>query len=187
MSSTSETLPILSPSILPSGQNVVFKDSSFFTRPDTPSALPSPAQVRAAALPGRGRRPLPVAFPTLNLLVKYGPEITIAEGQCLWAIRHLLHDLVPVPEVYGWCEDEGVTFIYMELIDGVTLEERWPDLSTTERQDICQQLRVMVDSMRTLRQPADDQFIGKHTTSQSVELAMKVSAVHRAYRTTTTS
>jgi hypothetical protein len=176
MSSTSETLPILSPSILPSGQNVVFKDSSFFTRPDAPSALPSPAQVRAAALPGRGGRPLPVAFPTLNLLVKYGPEITIAEGQCLWAIRHLLHDLVPAPEVYGWCEDEGVT-----------LEERWPDLSTTERQDICRQLRVMVDSMRTLRQPADDQFIGKHTTSQSAELAMKVSAVHRAYRTTTTS
>jgi len=108
-------------------------------------------------------------FPSLNLLIKYGWEITIAEGQCLWAIRHLLRDLVPVPEVYGWCQDGKDTFIYMELIQGATLEEWWPDMATRERQDICEQLRKMVDSLRTLRQPAHDRFIGKHMTSQCVE------------------
>lgn len=36
-----------------------------------------------------------------------------------------LRGRVPVPEVYGWEEDENQGFIYMELIPGDTLMERW--------------------------------------------------------------
>jgi hypothetical protein len=89
---------------LPQGDNVTFQDSSFFARP--PGIFPSAAQVRAAAVGAdKARRPsrrtLPVRFSALNLMVKYGSYVTVAEGQCLWAIRRLLADAVPVPEVYG--------------------------------------------------------------------------------------
>jgi hypothetical protein len=62
--------------------------------------MPLPAKVCAHQCQGQYR---PVQFESLNLLVKYGKEITIAEGQCLWALCHFLPSQVPVPEVYvGW-------------------------------------------------------------------------------------
>ena len=69
----------------------------------------------------------------MQLIVKFGFEVSIAEGQCLWALRRLLRDHVPVPEVYGWRQDGEQVFIYMELVAGVTLEERWESLSSEER------------------------------------------------------
>lgn len=93
-------------------------------------------------------------------IVKFGLEITIAEGQCLWAMKHLLEEKVPVPEVYGWCKDGKDVFIYMELVDGVTLEDRWDSLSTEERIEICKQLDGMMKSLRLLEQDPDDKFIG---------------------------
>ena len=149
---------------LPRDENVTFQDSSFFARP--PGILPSPAKVRAAAVAANktGRpsnRPHPVRFPGLNLMVKYGSYVKVAEGQCLWAIRRLLADAVPVPEVYGWCRDGKETFIYMELIQGDTLEDRWGGLGTEEKVDICAQLRRMVNALRQLRQDPADQFIGE--------------------------
>lgn len=54
----------------------------------------------------------------------------------MWTIRHLLPN-VPVPEVYGWCQDQGETFIYMQLVDGITLEDAWPDMVVEEKHEIC--------------------------------------------------
>jgi hypothetical protein len=89
---------------LPKGSSCVFEESSYFSRNGRGCSLPPPAEVRR----NQGPRPSqPVRFEALNLIVKYGREITIAEGQCLWAIRRLLPYQVPVPEVYGWCEEGG--------------------------------------------------------------------------------
>ncbi|OBT60385.1 hypothetical protein VE03_10145 [Pseudogymnoascus sp. 23342-1-I1] len=150
--------PYLLPSMLPLGNSVSFEDSAFFTKGN--AQLPTPAEVRrvAGAEYGRGRPP-PVLFPSLGLIVKYGTEISIAEGQCLWEIRHTL-SYVPVPEVYGWCQDNAEVFIYMELVDGVTLEEAWPDLDVEEKLDICNQLRPMLQDLRGLQQDPSDKFIG---------------------------
>lgn len=154
--------PLLTPDMLPSDKNIEFKQSSFFSRY---SALPSPADVRAAA--GRAHRHQrdPTFFPHIGLLVKWGCSNSIAEGQCLWALRHILPGMVPVPEVYGWHTDVGPegyeeVFIYMELIRGVTLEDRWPNLSIEDKLAISIQLRDILARMRRIRQDPNDSYLG---------------------------
>jgi hypothetical protein len=121
---------------------VNFHDSSFFQKHNVAS-LPSPKQVREIASLSkdprtiRRTRPPPVYFPSLGLCVKYGTEITIAEGQCLLFVRSKLSPYVPVPEVYGWCKDDGQVFIYMELVDGITLEKSWEDMKEEDRLTVC--------------------------------------------------
>lgn len=148
--------------MLPSDENIDFKETSFFSRY---SALPSPAEVRAASGRVHLNERLPTYFPDMGLAVKWGLVITIAEGQCMWAFRHLLPDIVPVPEVYGWrTEDvaEGrLVYIYMELVKGVTLEERWPSLSTEDKLAISFQLRDMLRRMRSIQQDPNDHFLGE--------------------------
>jgi len=99
--------------------------------------------------------------------VKFGkePTVTIAEGQCPWALRHIFPQL-PVPEIYGWTTDGDTVFLYMELelVQGVTLEERWDSLPTTERVGICQELRAMLADLRRLRQYPSDYLRGKYSS-----------------------
>lgn len=149
----------LSVDMLPSNESGFFRDSSFSRNGQ--NRLPTPAQVRENQISQYYGAPPPVRFPSLNLLVKYGSHITIAEGQCLWAIRHLLSGAITVPEVYGWCKDQDEVFIFMELIDGVTLESRWESLPEMDRIDICEQLRKSVAALRQLKQDPRDQFVGK--------------------------
>jgi len=68
-----------------------------------------------------------------------------------------LRGKVPVPEVYGG----GQGFIYMELIDGDTLEERWCEMSEIERVDVCSELHGMVKMWRSIEYDGDGIYIGK--------------------------
>ena len=155
----------ISPADLPNAEDIVFKDSSFFKT--TNAKLPIPAQVRADAAQWNdlsqtsSSRPPPVYYRNSNLLVKYGSQITLAEGQCLWLMRHFLAQDVPVPEIYGWSKDGDETFLYMELIEGDTLEYRWDSLTQEERTAICAQLRRMTSAWRGLRQGPRAVFVGK--------------------------
>ena len=47
----------------------------------------------------------------------------------------------------------------MELIPGVTLEERWSDMNLSDKDAICGQLRNMLSSLRQLQQ--ENTFIGE--------------------------
>jgi len=149
---------ILSPKSLPSGPSVTFRDSSYFSRNGHGASLPSPSDVLAEGAVQHPRyvndfeRP-PVRFRDLGLLVKYGwpPKVTIAEGQCLWALRRNM-PRVPVPEIFGWVEHEGCVFLFMELVNGVTLEERSPSLSREERHGVCEDLRSMLADLHQLHQ-----------------------------------
>lgn len=157
---------IVSSSKLPNAHIEIFSSSTFFRQGTKPQQLPTPAEVRAqAALKNHVDintwRPPPVVFPDLNLLVKYGGAVSIAEGQCLWMLRTYLGHKVPVPEVYGWRRDGEETFIYMELIRGSTLEQRWDELSTTERSGLSDQLRPMVAALGALKQSPRESCIGK--------------------------
>jgi hypothetical protein len=145
---------------LPSGPSIVFKESKYFSQNGPGFPFPSPAEIHASERSGLGWSRT-ARFEALNLIVKYGKDITIAEGQTLWALRRLLPSQVPVPEVYGWCEERGEVFIYMELVEGVTLEDRWGSLSTQARIDICEQLRVMLLELRALQQDPNDRFLGE--------------------------
>jgi hypothetical protein len=123
--------------------------------------FPSPAEVRANPRLRGTLGSCTTKFDSLNILVKYGEDITVSEAHCLRALRRLLPDEVPVPEVYGWCEDSGEVFIYMELIPGVTLESQWATLSDQARKDVSSQLRTIVKGLRKLHQDPGDQFLGK--------------------------
>lgn len=150
----------------PFDENVVFRESSFFNKPNAQLSLPTPTEVREVASRSgdprakRANRPPPVTFPNLGLLVKYGREVSLAEGQCLLFICNALCEVVPVPEVYGWCKDDDQLFIYMQLIDGVTLEKRWDAMIEEERTSVCRQLHDMVDALRGVKQDSLSPFIG---------------------------
>lgn len=146
-----------------SEDNVMFRNTSFFQ--ENSGGLPSPERVRQrdTEINGpflrRSYRP-PIPFEELGLIVKYGSRITKAEGQCLWYFNKYMKDEVPTPEVFGWCCDDGDTFIYMQLVRGQTLEEAWPSLSEEKRTSICGQLRGYVDAWRRLRQESEPYYIG---------------------------
>ncbi|EEQ29011.1 conserved hypothetical protein [Microsporum canis CBS 113480] len=130
--------PTISTQALPPAESATFLESAFFSRNGPGAELPSPANVREQGtvqdptLKGRNFGFQPVRYEHLSLIVKYGraPQVTVAEGQLLWALRRVL-PTVPVPEVYGWTHDNGQGFIYMELVKGVTLEQRWEFLDRT--------------------------------------------------------
>ncbi|OAA55560.1 Protein kinase-like domain protein [Niveomyces insectorum RCEF 264] len=155
---------------IPRGDDVVFPESGIFRRHDPSSgfSLPSPAAVRAegarqhgAAAAARSTRPPPVRFPSLGLLVKYGSMVSVAEAQCLVMVRQFL-PTIPVPEVYGWRHDGRQAFIYMELVEGATLEESWDGLTEDEKTAICGELHDLVATWRRLPQTlfSDTPFIG---------------------------
>ncbi|CUA75541.1 hypothetical protein RSOLAG22IIIB_05939 [Rhizoctonia solani] len=167
------------PSDMPSAECIVFKDSSFFQRNGSTSVLPSPSEVLAEAhIRGvqTDFRPPPVHYPSLGLTVKYGHAVSTTEGRCLWAIRKSLGDAVPVPEVYGWTKEGGVSYIYMEYIPGETLSNRWDSLSDSEKRDICDQLRTMVGHLRTIQQPDGEKFIGTISRQPLLDYVFTTSA-----------
>ncbi|KAL4869826.1 kinase-like domain-containing protein [Aspergillus spectabilis] len=67
---------------------------------------------------------------------------------------------VPVPEVFGWTEDGGQVFIYMSLIGGEPLEQRWGALNDEEREAVCKELNNMVKAWRSLEQPDQVLYVG---------------------------
>nr|RBQ82283.1 hypothetical protein FVER53263_12962 [Fusarium verticillioides] len=149
---------------LPRGPRVTFKDSTFFARNGPEANFPSADQVRAKSEAGDHvlDRKNTVIFESLGLVVKFGkePRVTVAEGQCLWWLyRYLLS--VSVPEIYGWTEDGGKVFLYMELVKGMTLEKRWDSLSRDDKVGVCEQLRHMVNELRRIKRDPEDRFLGQ--------------------------
>lgn len=152
-----------------SNQMKVFRESSFFKEGRAP-ALPTPAEIRRineASGHIRARnfnRPPPVIFPSLGLLVKHGGDVTVVEAQTQMMVREKLQGQVTVPEVFGWAEDGAQRFIYMSLIEGSTLQERWEDMSEDERRAVCEELKCAVKAWRTLEQDKHDRYIGEQGT-----------------------
>ncbi|KAI9043375.1 uncharacterized protein KD926_003905 [Aspergillus affinis] len=140
-------------------------DSSFF-REHQASMLPTPAEVRAIN-EGSGdirgtsfNRPPPVKFPSLGLIVKYGADTTVTEAETQNMLYKQLKGKVPVPEVFGWTEDGGQVFIYMFLIGGETMEQRWGALNEEEKEAVCKELNGMVKAWRSLEQPDRGLYVG---------------------------
>jgi hypothetical protein len=144
----------------------VLEGNGIFAQRPLREGFPLPAEVRDKASKSDDpaamqlARPPPVVFLSLGLIVKYGSEVSVSEARCQILVRAILSPQVPVPEVYGWCTDGGQTFIYMELIEGITLEKRWDHLNDQERTSVCTELRHMVDSWRALTQQSLPPFIG---------------------------
>lgn len=127
----------------------------FFKLPNR--RLPKPAEVRALS-----HLRHPVIFKDLDIFVKFGPfpEVTVAEAQCLWIIKQGFQGLVPVPDVYGWRVDESDVFIYMELIHGQTLYDRFDNLDSSEKKTPCDQLCHIISTLRQQEQDPAEKYIG---------------------------
>lgn len=157
---------IISLSSLPSGPNVIFHESSFFSRNDG-RPLPTLSEVRAESARQHSDDdhkmddPPPVVFDSLGLLVKCGKRrVEIAEGQCLWALNHFLPE-VPVPEIYGWMTEGDYVLLYMEFVNGVTVEKRWPSMTDDKKAGFWKVLRAVFDNLRRLSQDPNDSFVGR--------------------------
>ncbi|RAH54992.1 phosphotransferase family protein [Aspergillus piperis CBS 112811] len=143
----------------------IFPESSFFQEGRAP-ALPSLAEVRDLNLKTGNvaatnlNYPPSVIIPSLGVVIKYGLSVSIVEAQTQIMVREESQGRIPVPEIFGWIEDNGQTFIYMSLIEGDTLADRWGGLSDDEKQAICEELHHYVKLLRTLEQDPRDKYIG---------------------------
>ncbi|KIW14225.1 hypothetical protein PV08_07007 [Exophiala spinifera] len=82
-------------------------------------------------------------------VIKYGEPVNLQETKAISFVKQSGLN-IPVPEVYSseMCEDVGV--IEMELMEGDTLKNVWGKLSKDEKQSYAQQLRHIVNQLRSL-------------------------------------
>ncbi|EDP53281.1 hypothetical protein ACP6JD_005091 [Aspergillus fumigatus] len=163
---------------IPNSLNFVVEDSSFFQEWDR---LPSPNEVQARArtqhqhLAGEYSnqnkvrsmaipyvRPPPVIFEEMGLFVKWGSSVQISEAQCLYAVHQFLKGDVPAPEVYGWRTEGNEAYIYMEYINGQSLEQAWPSMGYEDKAGICRELRTIFQHLRQVEQDPEDPFVGEN-------------------------
>lgn len=160
------TYPQISLAELPdsSQSHMDFLDTTWFKTHGRTRHFPTPEHLRSLVKPFEPHTP--VKFEDLDLIVKFGSHVSVTEAINLWAIRRIFQDMIPVPEVYGWrfLKREGKTcevFIYMQLVQGPTLAQQWPELSATDKHTICSDLRAKVSCLRSLRDSESRHVIGK--------------------------
>ncbi|KAH3953589.1 hypothetical protein HBI24_120970 [Parastagonospora nodorum] len=82
-----------------------------------------------------------------TMVIKQGRRIHLDERPALeLAAKHGL----PVPHVYGAGEIDGGAFIKMDYIEGDSLDQVWHEMTVEERGSICQQLRDILTTMRSI-------------------------------------
>ena len=135
-----------------------FHESTYFTSRQH-SKLPSPTEVRALGGVKRGRA-FVTAIESLNVFVKWGPEVQLMEALTMRAIRETIGSKVPIPEIFGWRRDQNDIFIYMQLIRGSNLEERWNTLDENAKVSITGHLREIMAALRSVKQGSQGPLIG---------------------------
>ncbi|GJN93075.1 hypothetical protein Rhopal_006120-T1 [Rhodotorula paludigena] len=87
------------------------------------------------------------------MAVKYGPRVPRSEADVMRMVREQTD--VPVPEVYGVKVDEdGVVYIYQELIEGEDFAQAWARLSPGERRALLEHVVAIVRSLSTITPPS---------------------------------
>lgn len=145
-----------------------FLETQFFREHESGSSrqLPEPATLRALR---PGQHSGNVVFEDLGLFVKFGQDhkVSIEEAQTMQAMRRAFPgNEIPLPELFGWRRRDGINFIYMSLVAGTTLESAWPTLTEEEKASITDQLRNMIDLLRSIEQNHTEPFIGTNTYTQ---------------------
>jgi serine/threonine protein kinase len=82
-------------------------------------------------------------------VIKFGPDVDIREATAMSFIAKSAITL-PVPEVFrAETYEDGSTVIEMEMISGENLHEVWPRLSIEEKRDFAQQLKEILEELRS--------------------------------------
>ncbi|KAL0935974.1 uncharacterized protein CTRU02_208189 [Colletotrichum truncatum] len=108
---------------------------------------------------------MPIRMVTLhpgNIVKKSGKQIYLEEAD---ALRVAAEAKLPVPHIHGTeTTPDGKKHIYMNYIEGDLLSDVWPGLSIDSKNDIAQQLRAILVTMRSIPPPKD--YIGDCSQSQ---------------------
>ena len=89
-----------------------------------------------------------------KIAVKFGPTVSLQEAEALQFLS--ANSKVPVPKVYATIvePETGSNFIVMEYINSKSLADLWPCLKAPERLEITDQLRAILQDLRSLEPPA---------------------------------
>lgn len=87
-----------------------------------------------------------------KIIVKYGGGIETWEGQALLYLEREVPN-VPAPRLYAMYQDTEETFLVMQRLPGVTLDNIWTSLTETEKNSIVEQLRCIFQTLRAAECP----------------------------------
>ncbi|GAB7354340.1 hypothetical protein MBLNU459_g4851t1 [Dothideomycetes sp. NU459] len=85
--------------------------------------------------------------------VKFGGTTSATEAASLEYLSQQTN--IPVPKIYASFADPetGVYFIVMQYLEGITLEDASPSLSTQDKFDVISQIRDILLDLRSLKSP----------------------------------
>jgi aminoglycoside phosphotransferase (APT) family kinase protein len=101
--------------------------------------------------------------------VKYGADVSLLEADTMRYVS--ANSDTPVPKVFGTItdpDDLGVNYIIMEFIERQRLDAIWPDLITSEQEDMKSQLKAGANSMRLMPHPGFIGSIGRQKCTDGV-------------------
>ncbi|KAF2010922.1 kinase-like protein [Aaosphaeria arxii CBS 175.79] len=84
----------------------------------------------------------------LNFCIKFGDSVTLPEANALRFVAK--HTSIPVPKVHHAFMRNGKAYILMERIRGECVANRWHSLSDASKSEIFNQLKQMVQELRSV-------------------------------------
>ncbi|KAK0610307.1 hypothetical protein DIS24_g12064 [Lasiodiplodia hormozganensis] len=116
-------------------------------------AIPSIPEIRKSAQVLSAPDALATVVKVGDFAVKFGPSVTMLEAENLEYVSK--NSKVPAPKFFtAFTEPETKsTFIVMEHVDGVQLEDIWKSLTPSEKLDVGKQIQTAVENLRTLQPP----------------------------------
>jgi aminoglycoside phosphotransferase (APT) family kinase protein len=104
-----------------------------------------------------------------RIAVKLGPKISLTDADMSAHIRRHSVD-IPVPQPLGVLSLGGMTYAFMTLIEGCSLDKLWPDLSNAEKCSVRDQLDAVLGKLRSL--PLPSQYLGGGTPPHCIDCRM---------------
>ena len=136
----------------------------YFAPADTvPAPLPTVAEIRASTnvlSPAGPNKTSKVVRVGRHFIVKYGPGVSLQEGENMLFVRQATN--VRVPTVYALFREEatGDNFIVQEFIPGKSLACHWNSFNAASKEDVVAQLQRYFDELRRLPPPRPGFFCG---------------------------
>ncbi|PGG95039.1 hypothetical protein AJ80_10036 [Polytolypa hystricis UAMH7299] len=101
-----------------------------------------------------------------QIVVKLGPNISLIDANMT---AHILkHSAeIPVPQPLGVLSLGGKVYAFMSLIEGRSLEQLWPGLSSTDKCSVQDQLDAILENLRLL--PLPSKYLGGGNPPQCID------------------
>jgi aminoglycoside phosphotransferase (APT) family kinase protein len=145
--SVKTTAPVTPPLTRPTSSNILSGDTVYPALPSIEDILSSPTVLSALDASSK------VVRVGATFAVKFGGTTSPTEAANLEYLSR--QNSIPVPKFYTSFADPRTStyFIVMQYIEGVTLEEALPTLTSQEKVDLVMQIRVILQDLRSLKSP----------------------------------